>query len=40
MFTGVGSVQRRIFLFGGKEIESKEITNKAFEVKRNEHGLF
>lgn len=32
MFSGIGYVQKRVFLFGGKEPETKEITNKAYEI--------
>ncbi len=39
MFTGIGNVQRRIYLFGGKEVETKEISYKAFELIRQENGV-
>jgi hypothetical protein len=39
MFTGIGSVNSRIFLFGGKENETKLITNKAYELVMNEELL-
>lgn len=32
MFTGVGHFHGRTFLFGGKEPETKLITNKAYEI--------
>ena len=40
MFTGIGSVQRRIFLFGGKETLTKAITNKSYEIKQKKKGFF
>lgn len=39
MFIGIGSVQKRIFLFGGKEQETKEISCKAYELEHKEDGL-
>lgn len=32
MFAGIGNINRRIYLFGGKDPVSREITNKAFEL--------
>lgn len=32
LFSGLGSLSGRIFLFGGKEQDTRQITNKAFEV--------
>lgn len=39
MFTGIGSVLKRVFLFGGKDNETKMITNKAFELIKNGGAL-
>ena len=33
---GIGCVARHIFLFGGKEPETKDITNKAYELIPND----
>ena len=35
MFTGIGRVSGRIFMFGGKDTTSKDITNKSYEVVKN-----
>ena len=32
LFTGIGSVDGRVFFFGGKEPDTKLITSKAYEV--------
>eukprot|EP00347_Sterkiella_histriomuscorum_P014860 403359248 len=39
MFTGVGRVAKRIFIFGGKDTQTKEITNKAFELIQDNQEL-
>lgn len=36
----MGSVQKRVFIFGGKEPTTKEITNKAYEIIQNREGIF
>lgn len=35
MFAGIGNVDRRIFLFGGKDTLTREITNKSYELVQN-----
>lgn len=40
MFTGVGSVASRIFMFGGKDTITKEITTKAFELKKVDENSY
>ena len=36
MFAGIGTVRNRIFIFGGKETDTRQITNKAYELVWNE----
>ena len=40
MFTGVGRVAGRIFMFGGKDIQTRLITNKAYELLNQEENLY
>lgn len=39
MFSGIGSVEGRIYLFGGKEKDTKLITNKAYQLQRKDEKL-
>lgn len=40
LFTGIGNVSNRLFMFGGKEPDTKQITSKAYEIVRSESDSF